>query len=327
MPVAVVSGVTGQDGSILARQLLKKGYDVVGTKRRTSTFNTQRIEDIYNHPNFKIEYFDLSDASSINRIIAKYKPHEYYNLAAQSHVRVSFDAPEDTINGIVMGTLHALEAIKNISPQTRFYQASSSEMYGDNPYIPSTGFTEYSKFMPASPYGVAKVAAHNLVNNYRKSYGLHASCGILFNHESEWRGETFVTRKITMAAAKIKLGLQDKLELGNLEALRDWGYAPEFTEIMWRMLQQSVPRDYVIATGEMHSVKEFLEYVFDFAELDLKKYLYINPVYFRPHEVPVLKGNSDFASRSLGWKPEVKFKELAEIMYISDMKRLKDNGH
>src|SRR3990167_9425216 len=202
MKTAVITGCTGQDGSILCHQLLGEGYLVVGAKRRTSSLNTQRIDDIYHHPNFRVEYFDLCDASSINRIIAKYKPDEYYNLAAQSHVRTSFDVPEDTINGIVMGVLYILEAIKNISPKTRLYQASSSEMIGDNPEVPKKGYTEDSKFMPASPYGIAKVAAHNLVQNYRKSYNLHASCGILFNHESEFRGETFVTRKITMGVAK-----------------------------------------------------------------------------------------------------------------------------
>jgi len=322
MKKAIISGVTGQDGSILARQLLQKGYYVIGAKRRTSTFNTERIEDIYNNVNFEAEYFDLSDATSVNRIVAKHKPDEYYNLAAQSHVRVSFDSPQDTIDGIVMGTLYALEAIKNISPNTRFYQASSSEMYGDNPNIPKKGYNEDSRFMPASPYGVAKTAAHNLVRNYRQSYGLHASCGILFNHESEWRGETFVTRKITTAAAKIKLGLQDKLELGNLNAMRDWGYANDYTNGMWMMLQQHTPDDYVLATGEMHSVEEFLKHVFGIAQLDVDKHVVINPIYFRPHEVPVLKGDYSKAKEVLGWTPGIKFKELAEIMYNSDLKRL-----
>lgn len=323
MKTAIITGVTGQDGSILARQLLAKDYIVVGAKRRTSTFNTQRIDDIYNHPNFKVEYFDLADASSINRLIAKYRPDEYYNLAAQSHVRVSFDAPEDTINGIVMGTLYALEAIKNLKPNTKFYQASSSEMYGDNPHVPKMGFYEDSKFYPASPYACAKVTAHNLVRNYRKSYGLHASCGILFNHESEWRGETFVTRKITMAAARIKLGLQKTLELGNLFSYRDFGYAPEYTDAMWRMLQQKEPDDYVIATGESQTIKEFLEYVFQIAELDVQKHVRINPIYFRPHEVPFLKGCASKAKWQLKWEPKVKFEELAEIMYIKDLMRLR----
>jgi len=224
--IAIITGVTGQDGSILTKQLLDKNYVVIGAKRRTSTFNTNRVENLIKNPNFKFEYFDLCDASSINRLISKYKPDEYYNLAAQSHVRVSFDVPQDTIEGIVNGTLFALEAIKNINPNTKFYQASSSEMYGDNPNAP---FNEESVFMPASPYAIAKLAAHNLVRNYRKSYKLHASSGILFNHESEFRGETFVTRKITRGVAEIKLGRKDKIVLGNLKAIRDWGYAPEYT--------------------------------------------------------------------------------------------------
>ncbi len=274
MKIAAITGITGQDGSILTRQLLEKNYTVIGMKRRTSVFNTERIDDIYHHPNLKIEYFDLSDASSIGRIVAKYKPHEYYNLAAQSHVRVSFDVPEDTINGIIMGTLYALEAIKNISPDTKFYQASSSEMFGDNPNYP---YNEESKFMPTSPYAISKVAAHNLVRNYRSSYKIFACCGILFNHESEFRPETFVTRKITKGAVKIKLGLQKFIELGNIEVFRDWGYAPEYTVVMQSMLQQKEPDDYIISTGEAHSVKEFLKEVFDYAKLgNYEKYIKIN---------------------------------------------------
>ena len=322
---AIITGVTGQDGSWLLQQLLSKGYYVVGAKRRTSNFNSDRIDHLYTHKNFKIEYFDLKDSCSIYNLIAKYKPDEYYNLAAQSHVKVSFDVPEDTLNGIVFGVLHALEAIKNISPKTKFYQASSSEMFGDNKDAP---FDENSKFFPASPYAVAKVAAHNLVRNYRESYNIHASCGILFNHESELRGQTFVTKKITTSAAKIKLGLQNEIELGNLYAYRDWGYAPEYTEMMWKMLQQQIPDDYVISTDETHTVEEFVKEVFEFAELDYKKYLKINQLYFRPHEVPYLKGNSEKARRILGWSPNITFKNLAKHMYDYDLNNIRrKNGN
>lgn len=316
MKTAVITGITGQDGSILARQLLDKDYIVIGMKRRSSVFNTERIDDIYHHPNLKIEYFDLSDASSINRVIAKYKPDEYYNLAAQSHVRVSFDVPEATMNGIIMGTLNALEAIKNIYPNTKFYQASSSEQFGDNPNYP---YDEESRFMPASPYAIAKVAAHNLVRNYRMSYGIFACCGILFNHESEFRPETFVTRKITKGVTRIKSGDISNIELGNIDAFRDWGYAPEYTKAMWLMLQQDSPDDYIISTGEAHSVKEFLEVVFDYAKLgSYEKYVKINPIYFRPQEAPYLVGSYNKAKQRLEWEPKVKFKELAKIMYNYD---------
>jgi len=315
--IAVVTGVTGQDGSILSRQLLEKNYFVIGAKRRTSGFNADRVEDLLQNTNFKMEYFDLGDASSINRLISKYKPDEYYNLAAQSHVRVSFDVPEDTVGGIINGTLFALEAIRNINPSTKFYQASSSEMYGDNPNAP---FDEESVFMPASPYAIAKLAAHNLVRNYRKSYNLHASSGILFNHESEFRGETFVTRKITRGVAEIKIGNKDKIILGNLKAYRDWGYAPEYTEMMWKMLQQDTPDDYVISTNETHSVEEFLKEVFLLAGIeDWQKFVHIDPIYYRPHEVPFLKGNCTKAKNVLGWNPKIKFKELAKIMFEYDL--------
>jgi GDPmannose 4,6-dehydratase len=322
MKTAIVTGCTGQDGSFLVEQLLQKNYFVIGAKRRTSVFNSSRIDAVYNHNNFKVEYFDLKDASSINRIITKYKPDEYYNLAAQSHVRVSFDVPTDTIDNIINGTLNALEAIKNTSPKTRFYQASSSEMYGDNPDVPKDGFNEDSRFMPASPYAIAKLAAHNLVRNYRKSYGLHASSGILFNHESERRGITFVTRKITCGVADIALGKKQKLILGNLYSYRDWGYAPEYTDMMWRMLQQENPDDFVVSTRETHSVEQFLQEVFDYSGLgDYKKYVEINSEYFRPHEVPFLKGDSSKAESLLGWKPKTKFKDLVKIMYDHDYKR------
>ena len=282
---ALITGVTGQDGSYLAELLLQKGYEVVGMKRRTSLICTDRIDHLLDNPRFKLVYGSLMDSSSIYRVIATFKPNEIYNLAAQSHVRVSFEVPEETTESISLGTLRILEAIRSIDPSIKFYQASSSEMFGDNPQVPQS---ETTRFMPASPYACAKVFGHNIVRNYRESYGMHLSSGILFNHESPRRGETFVTRKITMAAARIKLGLQDSLSLGNLDAKRDWGYAGDYVEAMWLMLQSKVPDDYVIATGETHTVREFLKTVFDYASLDINKYVNIDPRLFRPHEVPLL---------------------------------------
>ena len=315
MKKAVITGITGQDGSYLAKFLLNKGYEVHGLKRRTSLINTDRVDEIYNHPNLHLSYFDLNDTSAIWDTLIRIKPDEIYNLAAQSHVRVSFDIPENTVDGIAMGTLRILNAMKTIVPNSRFYQASSSEMYGDNPHYP---FDEESKLMPASPYACAKTFAHNLVRNYRESYGLHASSGILFNHESPLRGETFVTRKITLAAARIKLGLQDKLFLGNLDAKRDWGFAGDYVEAMWLMLQQDNPDDYVISTGETHTVQEFLENVFEHAELSIEKHVEIDSRLFRPQEVPYLLGNSDKAKKILKWEPKIKFKELCKLMYEAD---------
>ena len=323
MKTAFISGITGQDGSYLAELLLHKGYFVVGLKRRTSLICTERVNDVYSNPNFKMEYWDLNDASTTYRLLLKYKPDEFYNLAAQSHVRVSFDVPEDTVLGIANGTLRILEAIRNVHPECRFYQASSSEMFGDNPNVPETGYNEKSHLMPASPYACAKVFAHNLVRNYRTSYGLHASSGILFNHESPRRGETFVTRKITLAAANIRLGYQDHIELGNLSAKRDWGHAKDYVKAMWLMLQQEVPDDYVISTGATHSVKEFLNDVWEIAQLgNPEKHLRINQKYFRPHEVPYLLGDSSKARKVLGWEPKYNLKLLAEDMYISDFNHL-----
>ena len=315
MKTAIITGITGQDGSYLAELLLEKGYYVVGCKRRTSLICTERINDIYNHSNFKLEYFDLNDVGNIYRILSEYHPDEFYNLAAQSHVRVSFDIPEHTVDGVAMGVLRILEAIRNIAPECKFYQASSSEMFGDNPEFPQS---ETTRLMPASPYACAKVFAHNLIRNYRESYGLHVSSGILFNHESERRGETFVTRKITIAAARIKLGIQKKLYLGNLEAKRDWGHARDYVKAMWLMLQQDNPDDYVIATGETHTVREFLEEVFAHADLDVKRYVEIDERLYRPHEVPLLLGDPTKAKNELGWDTEIKFKELAKVMYDSD---------
>ena len=319
MKVAIISGVCGQDGSYLAELLLSKGYKVIGLKRRTSLINTDRVNHLYDNENFKMEYHDLSDASSTWRLIAKYEPDEFYNIAAQSHVKVSFDVPEDTVHGICIGTLHILEAIRSIVPDCRFYQASSSEMYGDAP-CPETGYTETSKMTPASPYACAKLFAHNLVRNYRHSYNIHGSSGILFNHESPRRGETFVTRKITMAAARIKLGLQDKIALGNLDAYRDWGYAGDYVKAMWMMLQQEEPDDYVIATGKTTNVREFLKGVFNFAELgDYNNYLEIDERFMRPHEVPYLLGDCTKAKDKLGWEPRIQVDELARMMYTSDL--------
>jgi len=318
MKTAIITGVTGQDGSYLAELLLQKGYHVIGLKRRTSSICTNRIDGIFNHPNFKMHYFNLNDSGCFWRLILKYTPDEVYNLAAQSHVKVSFETPEETVESIAMGTLRMLEAIRTVDPtgnRIKFYQASSSEMFGDNPNYP---FNEESKLMPASPYACAKVFAHNLVRNYRESYGQYACSGILFNHESPRRGETFVTRKITRAAANIKAGLQDTLYLGNLSAKRDWGFAGDYVEAMWLMLQQDTPDDYVIATGKTYSVEEFLHEVFDIAGLDVDKYVQIDSALFRPHEVPYLLGDSSKAKNKLNWEPKTSLKELAKKMYDSD---------
>ena len=318
LKTAMITGVTGQDGSYLAELLLDKGYKVVGLKRRTSTICTERLDHIFEHPNFSMRYFELNDSGCMWRLLSEYKPDEIYNLAAQSHVRVSFEVPESTTDTIAMGTLRLLEAVRHIVPNARFYQASSSEMFGDNPESPQD---ESTALHPASPYACAKVYAHHLVRNYRESYGLHASSGILFNHESPRRGETFVTRKITMAAARIKLGLQKKLYLGNLDAKRDWGFAGDYVKMMWLMLQQPKPDDYVIATGETHTVREFLEVVFEHAGLDIGEYVEQDERLFRPHEVPLLLGDAKKAQEKLGWKPEVKFRELAIMMYEADLEK------
>jgi len=322
MKTALITGITGQDGSYLADLLLQKGYKVIGLKRRTSLICTARIDDFYDHQNFELRYFDLNDSGCMWRLLSEYKPDEIYNLAAQSHVRVSFELPENTVDGIAMGTLRFLEAVRHIVPQARFYQASSSEMFGDNPVFPQD---ENTTLMPASPYACAKVFAHNLVRNYRQSYGLHASSGILFNHESPRRGETFVTRKITLAAARIKLGIQDKLYLGNLDAKRDWGFAGDYVEAMWLMLQQENADDYVIATGETHTVREFLHEVFELAGLDVQECVRVDSRLYRPHEVPVLLGSPTKAHQLLGWKPKVNFSQLAQMMYERDYEQISQN--
>jgi GDPmannose 4,6-dehydratase len=320
MKTAFITGVTGQDGSYLAELLLNKGYKVIGLKRRTSLICTDRINGFYDHENFELRYFELNDAGCMWRLLQEYKPDEIYNLAAQSHVRVSFEVGESTVDGIAMGTLRLLEAARHVTPNARFYQASSSEMFGDNPNYPQD---ENTRLMPASPYACAKTFAHNLVRNYRESYNLHASSGILFNHESPRRGETFVTRKITLAAARIKLGLQEKLYLGNLEAKRDWGFAGDYVEAMWLMLQQDNPDDYVIATGETHTVREFLNLVFKIADLDVRDYVRIDSRLFRPHEVPLLLGSSTKAKQKLDWSPKINFEGLARMMYEEDLEKVK----
>lgn len=318
MKLALITGATGQDGSYLAELLLSKGYKVVGIKRRTSVLNTCNVDHLYSDSNFKLLYGNMNDIGSMYRVLSEHKPDEIYNLAAQSHVRTSFDVPEETVDTVAMGTMRLLEAVKNVIPHARFYQASSSEMYGDN-MDPMKN--EMTPMTPASPYAAAKLFGHNLVRNYREGYGLHASSGILFNHESPRRGETFVTRKITRAVAKIKLGKQDKIFLGNLDAKRDWGFAGDYVEAMWLMLQQDKPDDYVVATGECYSVRDLLEVAFGLADLDYRKYVEIDPRLYRPHEVPFLQGDSSKAQRVLGWKPKTSFQQLIKMMYESDFMR------
>jgi GDPmannose 4,6-dehydratase len=318
---ALITGITGQDGSYLTEFLLRKGYDVYGIIRRSSSFNTERIDHIYqdpheNNPHLRLVYGDLQDASSLNRIMKTVQPDEIYNLGAQSHVRVSFDIPEYTAESVAIGTIRLLEAIRDSGIKTKFYQASSSEMYGKVQEVPQN---EKTSFYPRSPYAAAKVYAYWMTVNYREAYKMFACNGVLFNHESPRRGETFVTRKITMALAKIKYGLQDKLYLGNLDAKRDWGFAGDYVEAMWLMLQQKKADDYVIATGETHSVKEFLQEAFEYAGLNWKRYVKIDKRYFRPTEVDILLGDNSKARKQLKWKPKIKFKDLVRMMVDSDM--------
>jgi GDPmannose 4,6-dehydratase len=324
---ALITGITGQDGSYLAELLLSKGYEVHGIIRRASTFNTGRLDSIYSDPHagknrLFLHYGDLSDASVLARLIGKIQPEEVYNLAAQSHVRVSFDSPEYTTDITATGTVRLLEAIRETGIRPRFYQASSSEMYGKVREIPQT---EETPFYPRSPYGCAKVYSFWVTVNYRESYGLHASNGILFNHESPRRGETFVTRKITRAVAHIAAKMQSKLFLGNIDAKRDWGYAKEYVEAMWLMLQQDAPDDYVIATNETHSVREFLEVAFSHVGLDWQKYLEIDTRYYRPAEVDLLIGDYAKAKRKLGWEPKTRFTDLVRLMVDADIKLLNDH--
>jgi len=324
MKKALITGITGQDGSYLAELLLEKGYEVHGIIRRASTFNTARIDHLYADPHINgvrmfLHYGDLSDSVNLVKLLYNLAPDEIYHLGAQSHVRVSFDIPEYTSDVTALGTIRILEAIREARLRSRFYQASSSEMFGKAQTVPQN---ERTPFWPRSPYGVAKVFSYWATVNYRESYGLHASNGILFNHESPRRGETFVTRKITRAVAAIKQGLQSELFLGNLEAKRDWGYAPEYVEAMWRMLQQDNGDDFVIATGETHTVREFVEAAFEAANLDWKKYVKHDPRYERPAEVDLLIGDSAKAKNILGWEPKVRFKNLVRIMVDADMELL-----
>ncbi len=321
MKKALITGITGQDGSYLAELLLEKGYDIWGIIRRSSSFHTGRIDHLYTDPHeqprLRLVYGDLTDGGSLSMILNNIKPDEVYNLGAQSHVRVSFDTPIYTVNVDALGTLRLLEAIRAMEKPAKFYQASSSEMYGKAVENPQT---EKTPFYPRSPYGCAKVYSFWQTVNYREAYGLFAANGILFNHESPRRGETFVTRKITRAATRIKCGLQDKLYLGNMDAKRDWGFAGDYVEAMWLMLQQDMPDDYVIATGESHSVREFVEEVFSYLDLDWQKYVEIDARYFRPTEVDFLQGDPAKAKKLLYWKPRVTFKELAKLMADADMK-------
>lgn len=309
MKKALITGVTGQDGSYLAELLLKKGYEVHGIIRRSSSFNTARIDHIFDQ--LHLHHGDLTDASNIARLLHRVAPDEIYHLGAQSHVRVSFDTPEFTGDVTGLGTVRLLEAIRESGAKPRFYQASSSEMFGKVQEVPQR---ETTPFYPRSPYGCAKVFAFWTTVNYRESYNIHASNGILFNHESPRRGETFVTRKITRAVAEIRRGKRKELRLGNLDAKRDWGYAKEYVEAMWLMLQQDRPDDYVIATGETHSVREFLEEAFSLVQLDWRDYVVIDPKYFRPTEVDLLIGDPSKAERQLGWKPKTTFKQLVKLM-------------
>jgi GDPmannose 4,6-dehydratase len=322
---ALITGVTGQDGSYLAELLLSKDYEVHGLIRRSSTFNTERIDHIYvdpHDPNGKLflHYGDITDSGQLTNLIYNIQPDEIYHLAAQSHVRVSFDMPEFTGDVTAIGTTRLLEAIRRSGIRTKFYQASSSEMFGDA----SPPQRENTPFRPRSPYAVAKVYAFWMVRNYREGYGMFAANGILFNHESPRRGETFVTRKITRAVARIKFGLQDKLYLGNLEAKRDWGFAPEYVEAMWLMLQQDRPDDYVVATGETHSVREFLDEAFMHVGLDWKNHAEIDSRYFRPLEAEFLQGDASKAKKKLNWEPKIKFKELVKIMVDADLRNLQE---
>ena len=329
MTKALITGITGQDGSYLAELLLKKGYEVFGLVRRSSSFNTGRIDHIYRDSHdpetrLRLVYGDLNDASSLNHMLRTIRPDEIYNLGAQSHVRVSFDVPEYTAEVTGLGCLRILEAIRESDLNCKFYQASSSELYGKVVEVPQK---ETTPFYPRSPYACAKAFAYYITVNYRESYGTFATNGILFNHESPRRGETFVTRKITRGIANIKYGLDDKLYLGNLDAKRDWGFAGDYVEGMWMMMQQAEPDDYVLATGETHSVREFLDLAFDHAGLDWKKHVEIDPRYFRPAEVDLLLGDSTKARKKLGWQPRVSFPELVRMMVDADLELIRARVH
>ena len=342
---ALITGITGQDGSYLTELLLDKGYEVHGILRRSSSFNTGRIDHLYNDPKILnkklfLHYGDLTDSSNLNRLLEKIKPDEIYNLGAQSHVKVSFEVPEYTAEVDAIGTLRFIDAIRDTGINTKFYQASTSELYGKVQEVPQT---ENTPFYPRSPYGVAKLYAYWIIVNYREAYNIFACNGILFNHESPRRGETFVSRKITRAAARIKFGIQEKLLLGNLDAKRDWGYAPEYVEGMWRILQQDKPEDYILATGETHTVRELAEMSFRELEMELewsgegkdetgiekksgKVLVEINQRYYRPTEVDLLIGDASKAKERLGWEPKVKFEELVKMMAKSDWEKVQKRG-
>jgi GDPmannose 4,6-dehydratase len=318
---ALITGVTGQDGSYLAELLLQKGYEVHGTMRRSSSFNTARVDHLYVDPHeadarFFLHYADLADGSALSTLLARVRPHEIYNLAAQSHVRVSFDIPEYTGDVTGLGAVRLLEAVREAGISPRFYQASSSELYGK---VVETPQTEKTPFHPRSPYAAAKAYAFYITQNYREGYGMFCTNGLLFNHESPRRGETFVTRKITRALARMKLGLQDKLYLGNMDAKRDWGFAGDYVEAMWLMLQADKPDDFVIATGETHSVREFVDLACDYADFSIKDRIQIDPRYFRPAEVDLLLGDASKARAELGWQPKTSFPELVKMMVESDL--------
>jgi GDPmannose 4,6-dehydratase len=321
MKRALITGITGQDGSYLAELLLEKGYDVWGVIRRSSSFNTGRVEHLYRDPHeqgagLRLKYGDLNDASSLSTILGDLRPDEVYNLGAQSHVRVSFDIPEYTAEISGLGSIRLLEAMRRVGLKARFYQASSSELYGKVHQVPQT---ERTPFHPRSPYAAAKAYAFYVTQNYREAYDMFAVNGILFNHESPRRGETFVTRKITRAATRIKLGLQEKLFLGNLEAKRDWGFAGDYVEAMWLMMESDTPDDYVVATGETHSVREFVEKAFGLLDLDYRRHVEHDPRYERPAEVDLLLGDASKAKKELGWEPKVGFDELVEMMVDADL--------
>ncbi|MBX3461317.1 MAG: GDP-mannose 4,6-dehydratase [Planctomycetes bacterium] len=320
MPTAFITGITGQDGSYLAELLLSKGYTVYGLIRRSSTFNTARISHLYQDPHdadyrLRLVYGDMTDGARLHALLAEIKPDEIYNLAAQAHVKVSFETPESTGDIDALGVTRLLESVREVCPKARFYQAGSSEMFGSSP-APQN---EDTPMLPRSPYAIAKLYAHHMTRNYREAYGMYAVSGILFNHESPRRGATFVTRKITRAVAAIKAGAQDKLYLGNLDARRDWGFAPEYVEGMWRMLQAATPRDYVLATGEVHSVREFAQRAFARAGLDWQKHIEIDPRYLRPTEVDVLQGDAARAEHDLDWKAATRFEQLVDLMVDADL--------
>jgi GDPmannose 4,6-dehydratase len=329
MKKALITGITGQDGSYLAELLLNKDYEVHGIIRRASTFNTERIDHLYQDPHINgvrlfLHYGDIGDSTNLIKLLYRIQPDEIYHLGAQSHVRVSFDIPEYTGDVTGLGTVRILEAIRETGLKTKFYQASSSEMFGKVQEVPQR---ETTPFYPRSPYGAAKVYSYWLTVNYRESYGMFACNGILFNHESPRRGETFVTRKVTRAAARIKTGLENKLYLGNLDAKRDWGYAKEYVEAMWLMLQQEEPDDYVIATGETHSVRELVEEAFSYAGLDWRTHLEIDRRYYRPAEVDLLIGDATKAQKKLGWEAKTKFRDLVRLMVDADMETATKEAH